>query len=389
MLFSSSKSAEYPDDFFAETRMSFGDHIEELRTHLIRALLGLLVVLLGGLILDGVGLALGNSKIGVGRPMVDVIVEPLRSMLRDFYAKRNQVALEKFKQSQAVKPDPAEVRRIRDKVEAAGGSLEGLTAAEQRSLLSAPTEMPVVLPIEPFEKVFGPPKDPAVKQIEVSILVYPAQFDYLATQGELLLGSKQYVTTLSAQEAMVVYFKVALLCSFVIASPWVFFQVWSFVAAGLYPHERAYVYKFLGPSLFLFLSGVLLCQFFVLPTAVKALLSFNEWIDLDPDIRLNEWLGFALILPLVFGVSFQTPLVMFFFNRIGTFSAADYWAKWRVAVIVLAVFSALITPTADAITMLYLFVPMFGLYVVGVLVCHYFPPEHETAWKDEEQQVAV
>ena len=64
---------------------------------------------------------------------------------------------------------------------------------------------------------------------------------------------------------------------------------------------------------------MLLCQFFVLPGAVKALLKFNEMLGFDPDIRLNEWLGLAIILPLVFGLSFQTPLVMIFLNRIGMF----------------------------------------------------------------------
>ena len=55
---------------------------------------------------------------------------------------------------------------------------------------------------------------------------------------------------------------------------------------------------------------------------MKALLAFNEWLGFDPDIRLNEWLGLAIILPLVFGISFQTPLVMIFLNRIGMFTAA-------------------------------------------------------------------
>jgi sec-independent protein translocase protein TatC len=95
------------------------------------------------------------------------------------------------------------------------------------------------------------------------------------------------------------------------------------------------------------------------------------------------------MLPIVFGVSFQTPLVMFFLNRIGMFGWEDYWAKWRYAVFILAFFSALITPTPDLVTMLYLFVPMFGLYMIGVLVCKYFPPAHEAAYRDDEEQVAV
>ncbi|HVL14217.1 MAG TPA: twin-arginine translocase subunit TatC, partial [Gemmata sp.] len=183
----------------------------------------------------------------------------------------------------------------------------------------------------------------------------------------------------------VVYFKVSILCSIVLASPFILFQFWAFVGAGLYPHERRYVYLLFGPSLFLFLAGIVLCQFVVLPGAVKALLAFNEWLGFDPDIRLREWLSLAIILPLVFGASFQTPLVMIFLNRIGMFTAADYLARWRAALMVLAVFAALITPTPDIVTMMYLFTPMFGLYMLGIVICHFFPGVIE---EDEESETA-
>jgi len=140
----------------------------------------------------------------------------------------------------------------------------------------------------------------------------------------------------------------------------------------------------------LFLAGAALCQFVVLPGAVKALLGFNSYVDLDPDLRLNEWLGFAIMLPLVFGISFQTPLVMFFLNRMGLFTAQAYWQKWRYAVFIMLLFSAIITPTPDVVTMMYLFVPMFGLYVMGVLICYYFPPRWQThPYVMDETQVGV
>jgi sec-independent protein translocase protein TatC len=205
------------------------------------------------------------------------------------------------------------------------------------------------------------------------------------------LEFKQHLATLSVQEGFVVYFKVSILCSIVLASPFILYQFWAFVGAGLYPHEKRHVYMLFGPSLFLFIGGILLCQFLVLPGAVKALLAFNEWLGFDPDIRLREWLGLAIILPLVFGISFQTPLIMIFFNRIGLFTAADYLAYWRTAVMVLAVFSALITPTPDLVTMMYLFIPMFGLYMVGVAICHYFPGviEEEEEESETAEEVAV
>jgi sec-independent protein translocase protein TatC len=386
MFFSSKDSHQNPDDIFADTRMSFGDHIEELRKHLLKAVYGLLIVLLGGFVLDAVGEALGTEYIGLGRPMLKVIVAPAEAQVRAFYAKRNEQVADILPQPN-IRTSPEEAAILSKKLKEKG--LDSLSTEEKEKLRNSPLAMPVTVPLDPFTKAFGlKPVDPNQTEIEIEMQVYPAQLNYLANRGEVLLGNKQYITTLSVQEAFVVYFKVALLCSVVLASPWILFQMWSFVAAGLYPHERAYVYKFLWPSVGLFLAGVLLCQFVVLPGAVKALIGFNTWVELDPDLRLNEWLGFALLLPLVFGVSFQTPLVMFFLNRIGMFGWEDYWARWRGAVMVLAFFSALITPTPDMVTMLYLFIPMFGLYMIGVLVCKYFPPAHEEAYADEEQ-VAV
>jgi len=382
-----------PDDIFAETRMSFGDHIEELRKYLLRAVYGLLVILFGGFLLDGLGEALDMENLGLGRPMLKVITEPVETQVRDFYTARNKKSEQKLQEISKSSAEKEELRAIRKKYDESGNRLTELSDDEREKLLGSPVEMPVILKRKDFEKGLNLPPDPiAPEEFEVKQQVYPAYISYLANDGEGQLGNKQYLTTLSVQEPMMVYFKVSVLCSVVVASPWILFQLWAFVAAGLYPKERAYVYRFLGPSLGLFLTGVLMCQFIVLPGAVKALIAFNNWIQLDPDLRLNEWLGFALLLPVVFGISFQTPLVMFFLNRIGMFGWQDYWARWRHATLIIAFFSAIITPTPDIVTMMYLFVPMFGLYLVGVAVCKFFPPAHEledAAEARAEEQVAV
>ena len=158
--------------------------------------------------------------------------------------------------------------------------------------------------------------------------VYPAYLSYLSTKGETMMGTKKYLSTLSVQEGFVVYFKVSLSCGVVLGEP-----VHPLPVLGVRrrravsAREEVRLHRCFGPSVVLFLAGVLLCQFVVLPGAVKALLAFNEWLGFDPDIRLNEWLGLAIILPLVFGISFQTPLVMVFLNRIGMFSAQDYLSE--------------------------------------------------------------
>jgi sec-independent protein translocase protein TatC len=381
MFFSADKYS-YPDDIFAESRMSFGDHIGELQIRLKRALYGLVLVLLGGFLLDSLGQEMGWDNVGLGRPMLRFIKEPFEAQVRDFYRKRNDRFADKVANVPVHRTDPAEAARILDKLKDKDNSLLALTSEERQKLLSIPFDLQVIVPVEPLKKYFGDPKDPDLKEIETKVQVYPAQVTYLNALGETSLGNRQYMTTLSVQEGFVVYFKVTLICSIILASPWIFYQLWAFIAAGLYPHEKRYVHVYLPASLGLFLLGIFVCQFLVLPGAIKALLGFNNWVDFDPDLRVNEFLSFAIMLPLVFGISFQTPLVMLFLNRIGIFDAKAYWSKWRHAVMVLAVFSAVITPTPDAVTMMYLFVPMFGLYVFGVAIVYFFPAR----WQEDEEE---
>lgn len=366
------KYNDYPDDVFKDTRMPLGEHIEELRTRMIRAIKWLLFFLVIGFILDAIGGSVGNDNIGVGRPMLKVITEPVETQTRDFYYRRTK-KIEEEKLKELKQSEPADVAAIRDKLKRNDNDLTSLTSEERHKLLGAPQPLRTIVDTKQLEPAFGEPKPGAPKEISLTLQVYPAEITILNDTGTALIESKQYLTTLSAQEAFVVYFKVSILCGIVLASPFILYQFWAFVGAGLYPHEKKYVYIFFGPSVFLFIAGVVLCQFFVLPGAVRALLKFNEMLGFDPDIRLNEWLGLAIVLPLVFGISFQTPLVMIFLNRIGLFTAADYLAKWRYACFILAVFAAVVTPTPDAITMMYLFAPMFGLYLAGIAFCSMFP----------------
>src|SRR5262249_48093041 len=253
----------------------------------------------------------------------------------NFYYERTLQTRDRTKEKQIHAP-PEQIDQIRKKLEDNGNDLTRLTDEERAILLGAPEDLIITFPTEAFTPAFGPPKEGAPKYITTKVQVNPAEVDYLSNKGQALAEGKQYLTTLSAQEAFVVYFKVSIICGIVLSSPWLFYQFWAFVGAGLYPHEKRYVYVFFGPSLGLFIAGVLLCQFVVLPGAVKALLAFNSYLGFDPDIRLNEWLGLALILPLVFGLSFQTPLVMIFLNRIGVFTAQDYLSKWRHACMLMA-----------------------------------------------------
>ena len=178
----------------------------------------------------------------------------------------------------------------------------------------------------------------------------------------------QSLVSLAPLETLTIFFMVCLVAGLVLASPWVFYQIWAFVAAGLYRHERHYVKKYLPFSLGLFLAGVFLCFLFVLPITLRFLLQFNVWLGVAPTLRLSDWMGFATILPLVFGISFQTPLVMLFLERIHIFTVADFRAKRKIAILVITITAAVITPGQDPFSMILLAIPMILLYELGILM---------------------
>lgn len=128
-----------------------------------------------------------------------------------------------------------------------------------------------------------------------------------------------------------------------------------------------------------------------MPKAIDVLLSFNDWMGLEPDLRLNEWLSFALMLPLIFGISFQTPLVMLFLHKIGILDADAFRGYRKIAWFAMAVFAAVITPTPDAMTMLFLWVPMGFLYELGIILCAMQPqmPFEDVETPEAEEMVEV
>ena len=331
---------DHSEDLFADTRMSFGEHIEDLRTHLMKAIKGLAFCITIGFVLDSIGLAIGANWIGIGRPMMDVITNPVREQLNAFYDRKEAAVVDK----------------------AAQDEVEALRTIE-------PKPVKVRLSAEALAKLRGGPTPEAGSEpVVVEIEMFPHDL-FRATKALNRAIRPTELTALAAQEVMVVYFKVSIICGFVIASPWVFWHVWSFVAAGLYPNEKRLVNYWLPISLCLFLAGVLLCQFAVIPRSIAALLWFNQWLGITPDLRLSEWLALAIWLPVIFGVAFQTPLVMMVLNRIGIMTVERYLSYWRIAVFVLAVITLIIVPTTDVVTWFALWLPMVGLYFFGIYLC--------------------
>ena len=160
--------------------------------------------------------------------------------------------------------------------------------------------------------------------------------------------------------------KVTMMCAFVVALPIILYQVWAFVAPGLYAHEKKLIAPLVVSSTALFLCGMAFAYFLVLPTVFRFLASFTpEGVSFAPDI--SQYLDFVLTLLIAFGLAFEVPVVVVVLVRMGVVSV-EKLKEIRPYVIVGAfVIGAIFTPP-DVISQLMLAIPMWLLYELGIIV---------------------
>jgi sec-independent protein translocase protein TatC len=188
----------------------------------------------------------------------------------------------------------------------------------------------------------------------------------------MFVGVNASTEALGLQEPFMIWLKAAFVVAFVVASPGIFYHLWEFISAGLYPHERRYVYFFLPTSLILFWSGAFLAFFVIFQLVIDFLLDFNASMGIGASPRLTDYMSFALFLPLGFGIAFQLPLAMLVLERLGVFSVHMYLSQWRIAVLAIAFISMILTP-ADIASFIGMGIPLVGLYFLGIAMCYYLP----------------
>lgn len=349
-------------DLFDDSVMTFGEHLEALRYHLIRALLGLAV---------GVVIAMAG-----GEYVVRVIRQPIDDALERYsVATRQPLAVDdnikgfnffetawEWGRNMFLPPSLPSPEHVEGTVASATESTE----LQKTVTLALPAFELLRQLHELSPDEFAEPTD-ALK--DRSILL-DAKSDDLGNIRRAVQKFNDPIT-LNVQEAFMTYIKVSLVSGLILSSPWVFYQLWLFVAAGLYPHERKYVYIYLPASIFLFLGGATFCYFFVFPPMLDFLLGFNMRMNLNAQIRISEWINFAVLMPLLFGVSFQLPLVMLFLQKINVFEVRDYREKRRLSILAIAFLAMILTPTADPLSMLLMMGPMVLLYEVGIYLCEW------------------
>src|SRR4029453_10696821 len=179
----------------------------------------------------------------------------------------------------------------------------------------------------------------------------------------------------SPAEALTLKMKMAFFVGIFVAAPYVLYQLWAFVAPGLYKHEKAYAVPFIAAGSVFFFAGAAFGHYFLFPITFRFLVEFGG-SDMQFLPKVGEYYTFYSWFLLGLGLVFQLPVVIFVLARIGLVTPGFLLRKFKYAILIAFVVAAVITPTPDVVTQSLLALPMLGLYLLGVGVAALFgkPP---------------
>jgi sec-independent protein translocase protein TatC len=185
-------------------------------------------------------------------------------------------------------------------------------------------------------------------------------------------------------EPFMLYLKVSFLAAIFISSPFIFYQLWLFVAPGLYKKERKYVVPFVLFTTVFFLGGAAFAYFVAYPFACGFFINLGK--DFKPMITVNDFFGLTIKMLLGIGLVFEMPTLVFFLARMGIVTARWMIKNFKYAVLAVFIIAAVITPSPDMVNQAILAFPMLGLYAISILVALIFGKRKKT--RDESSEPA-
>ncbi|MCF7974441.1 MAG: twin-arginine translocase subunit TatC [Phycisphaerae bacterium] len=298
--------------------MSLGDHLEELRARMIMAVIALSI----GTIIS----------FAMGKMIIRFIQEPYFSVM-DSYTKKQ------FKDPNALPPTLAQA--------VFKNVIQGLSSDPN-----------------------APHVDPNLVQYLQKVYTSTLK-DWTGSPAMLSGFTANRLQTLGPSDAFLSYMKISFITGLILSAPWVFYQLWMFVAAGLYPHEQKCVKSAVPFSAGLFILGALFFLFIVAPLTLRFFLVFGDMIGVTCNWTFQKYISFVTTLMLVFGLAFQTPIAIFILNRTGLVTIQALKSSRKYVVLGMFVIGAIATPP-DPLSQVSLAIPLYGLYELGILLCVLF-----------------
>ena len=209
-------------------------------------------------------------------------------------------------------------------------------------------------------------------------------------QNSFILSELKWVPTdlpkipfvfLAPAEALWQNLKVAALFALILSTPYVLWEIWNFLVPGLHVQERRFVAPFVAISALAFYLGLGFCFFFVLPFALNFLISYGVQAGFIPQLSIANYVGFALWFLLIFGLTFEVPLVLTLMAKLGWVDAPLLMRYRKWAFLGAFLFAAILTPTPDPFNQCLMALPMYFFYEVGIISARVFKkrPQAETS----------
>ncbi len=324
-----------------DTTMSLGDHLEELRARIILALIGLVIGTILCLLL--------------GTRIIRFIEKPYYNTVRRYEVKRKEQAKETER--------PAYV-----------------ADAVFKNILGALATDPNAPKIDPNFVVF-------VRDVYLETLTSmmdDANYPGVGSTAEDLPAERRLVT-LAPADSFIGYMKISILAGLILSSPWVFYQMWMFVAAGLYKHERRYVQTAIPFSVILFVIGALFFLFVVAPISLRFFLGFGDLIGVSASWTFQKYISFVTLLMLVFGIGFQTPIAIYILTRTGLVSIPALKRSRKYVFLCVFIIAAVTTPP-DVISQITLAFPLYALFELGILISYVSQRRRERAEQRQDNE---
>jgi sec-independent protein translocase protein TatC len=187
-------------------------------------------------------------------------------------------------------------------------------------------------------------------------------------------GEKLVVTT--AQESFTLFVTVSLYSAIALSIPFLLLQVWGFISPALYRHERAYVTPFVLLSSISFVGGAAFAYYILFPPALRYLLGLAE--EFRPMLRATDYFDLITLIMLAMGVIFQMPAITYVLARIGLVSASFLIKSWKLALIIILIVAAVVSPTGDIPNLMLFATPMIVLYGLSIVIAWIFGKKRST-----------
>lgn len=337
---------------FLGGEMSFLDHLEELRRRLTRSALFVFVAFF--LCWFASGYVYNFLALPVRRALAEAQQRPLP--LGGLTGSEQILRLSDLKEGQIGRYVFGEETKLGMSLIPTGASVAAQIARDYQGNVGVFTAEPLIA---------GATVIPPGVRLPVDLKATP----------DALPGHDAKLIVTTTMEAFSLYVKVALYCALSLSLPFLLWQIWGFVAPGLYPHERSYAVPFILLSSISFVLGAAFAYYIAFPPAARYLLGVAS--DFQLMLRATDYFDFIILIMFSMGLVFQMPAITYVLARIGLVTAGFLVRSWRIAIIVIFIASAVLSPTSDVLNMMLFAAPMMVLYLISILVAWTFGKPRE------------